>query len=162
MRTFLTRKMARPALWRASAAGTELVILAIGFLLLAPTRVFCTSVTCNQKRVKPLRHICGIVIDESGAPVPQARVTILKDGTELATLQTGTDGQFSFEGLKQGNYEFQAQKEGFHGFRIPVVLVKPRDQCKRALEVVLSVANPCPGARLVKPKIVERRLHPAG
>lgn len=159
MRTSSTGKRARRTLWPAFAVRTELLVVVVGVLLLAPARVLCTSVICNQKPVKPLRHICGIVIDESGTPFPRVRVTILKGASEVATVQTGDDGKFSFEGLKGANYELQAQKDGFHDFRIPVVLVKPRGRCTRALEILLSVARPCPEWRLVKPKVVAQRLN---
>jgi hypothetical protein len=136
-------------------------IVAAGLLLPVTTGALCASeVICSQERVKPVRHICGIVIDQSGAPVAHARVAILKGETELVAAETGEDGKFSFDGLKTGSYDVQAQKEGFHTFRFPIVLVKPGERCKRALEVELIVGGEaCAGVRLVKPKAVERRLH---
>jgi Carboxypeptidase regulatory-like domain len=132
-----------------------------GLLLSVTTGALCASeVICSQKPVKPIQRICGIVIDQSGAPVAHVKVTMLKGETELVAVETGDDGKFSFDGLNAGSYDVQAQEKGFHTFRFPIVLVKPGERCKRALEVELIVGGEaCSGVRLVKPKEVERRLH---
>ena len=136
-------------------------IIVAGLLLSVTTEALCASeVICSQKPVKPVQHICGIVIDQSGAPVAGVKVAILKGDTELVSVETGKDGKFSFDGLNAGNYDIQAQEESFHTFRFPIVLVKPGERCKHALEVELIVGSEaCSGVHLVKPKAVERRLH---
>jgi hypothetical protein len=40
--------------------------------------------------------VCGTIVDQVGEVVPGATVTILKDGTEIAAVETGVDGKFSF------------------------------------------------------------------
>jgi len=47
----------------------------------------------------PLR---GVVLDSSGAPVPQATVTIEAPGHEGRRVQTGGDGRFVFVDLSVG------------------------------------------------------------
>jgi hypothetical protein len=134
----------------------------VAWLLLSVTSdaLVASEVICRQERVKPVRHICGIVIDQSGAPVAHVKVTILKGETKLVAVETGENGKFSFDGLKAGSYDIRAQEESFHTFRFPIVLVKPGDRCERALEVELIVGGEaCSGVRLVDPKAVERRLH---
>ena len=148
---------ARPA----QTIRAAFVAVITGVLLLVPTSALPRSeVFCNQKRVKPLRHISGIVIDQSGAPIAGVKVTILEGAKEVAAAHTGGNGKFSFEGLKEGDYEVQTKAEGFYDFRFPVVLVRPRERWKRALEVVLTTGGEqCSGVRLVKLKVVEQRSH---
>jgi hypothetical protein len=138
-----------------------LAVIMAGLLLPTVTGPLRASeVVCIRTPLKPVHHICGIIIDLSGAPIAHAKVAILKDETELAGVETGEDGKFSFEELEAGNYDFQARGIGFVTFRFPIVLVRPSKQCKRALEVKLTTGGEnCSGARLVKPKEVERRLH---
>jgi len=131
-----------------------------GIVLVVSAEALAQSqVACEAPRVKPLPHVCGIVIDQSGAPVAHATVSILIGGTKLFALDTGGDGKFSFDELKAGSYDVQAQAEGFHTFRFPIVVVKVGEKCRQALEVELTVGSEtCPGVRLVKPRTVERRL----
>jgi len=112
-----------------------------GVLLTLAASTSHTEVLCKEIRLKPLRGVCGKVIDQAGEPVAHATVTVLKDGAQLATAQTGEDGRFSVEGLKAGSYEIQAQATGFPGFRFPVVVEKPGKICKRALEILLQVGR---------------------
>ncbi len=138
-----------------------LAIIAAGLLLSATTGVLHGSETiCTQNSVKPVQHICGIVIDQSGSPIAGAKVAILNGEAELVAVETGEDGKFSFAGLKAGSYGVEAQGQGFRSFRFQIVLVRPSERrCKRALEVELTVGGEvCSGVRLVKPKEVERRL----
>jgi Carboxypeptidase regulatory-like domain len=136
-------------------------VIVAGLLLLVTTAALGASeVICNQTQLKPMRHICGIVIDATGSPVAHAKVAILSGETEVAAIETGQDGKFAFDGPKARSYDVRAQALGFQNFQFPIVLVKPGGRCKRALEVVLVTASEsCPGARLVSLKVVERRLH---
>jgi protocatechuate 3,4-dioxygenase beta subunit len=139
-----------------------LAAIVAGLLVPATTGVlYGSEVICSQKPVKPVQHICGIVIDQKGSPVAHATVAILKGETELVGVESGKDGRFSFEGLKVGRYDVEAKEEGFRTFRFRIVLAQPSERgCKRALEVELTVGGEtCSGGvRLVKPKEVERRL----
>ena len=56
----------------------------------------------------------GAVIDPSGAPVPQARVTVQNTDTGLVrSTTTGPDGAFLFTALPVGNYQLTSEKTGF-------------------------------------------------
>jgi Carboxypeptidase regulatory-like domain len=46
--------------------------------------------------------ISGVVLDQSGATIPGALITLRK-GEETQTAQTGTAGSFSFAGIGPGN-----------------------------------------------------------
>jgi hypothetical protein len=51
----------------------------------------------------------GIVVDASGAPAPDATVTLLRDGqTVKAGLATTADGRFELQGIAAGKYDLVA------------------------------------------------------
>lgn len=100
---------------------------------------------CELIPPKPIRHICGVVFDTTGATVPKTKLTLLKDGAEVASIQSGPDGKFDFKGVQAGNYEFRAESQGFIPVGSPLVIVKPTARCNRGLQVVLPVGNQCGG-----------------
>src|SRR5260370_33263034 len=58
--------------------------------------------------------IRGTVSDQSGAPVPEARVTTRNINTGLTrSAKTGTDGVYSLLYLPAGEYSLTVEKEGF-------------------------------------------------
>jgi hypothetical protein len=67
-------------------------------------------------------------------------VTILKDGNEIATMQTSPDGRFAFEQLKAGSYSIRVDANGFLSALSPLVLVTRGAACKKELGVLLEVA----------------------
>ncbi len=87
----------------------------VAWLLLSVTSdaLVASEVICRQERVKPVRHICGIVIDQSGAPVAHVKVTILKGETKLVAVETGENGKFSFDGLRRAAMTFGLRKRVF-------------------------------------------------
>ena len=53
--------------------------------------------------------------DSSGAAVPAADITVRNQNTGIsATLQSGTEGEFTFLYLDPGTYEVSIQKAGFN------------------------------------------------
>lgn len=93
-----------------SAAGRTTMKKAalFSFSLLA----FLLSLTgCNSYSYNIFGNISGIVTEaESGAPLPSAVVTLVPGSS---TVQTGTDGKFSFTGLDEGQYTVSVQKTGY-------------------------------------------------
>jgi vitamin B12 transporter len=57
--------------------------------------------------------ISGAVLDPLGARVPQAAVTLLRDGRPVADTTSDAQGQFSFDGLEKGRYQVEAKAAGF-------------------------------------------------
>jgi hypothetical protein len=60
--------------------------------------------------------ISGRVITESGQPVNSATLRLSRSGTEHS-LRTRTDGQFSFAGLRPGDYALEVSAPGFATMR---------------------------------------------
>lgn len=62
-------------------------------------------------------RVSGVVIHAlTGSPIPQARVAIGpvdQTGTETASMTTGGDGRFAFDGLRAGKGSLFAERKGF-------------------------------------------------
>ncbi len=92
---------------------------------------------------KPVSHLCGILKDQAGDPIGHARVQIWKDHSLFIEVETGDEGKFSFDNLKEGTYEVLFVANGFYQFRFPIVVHKFSQKCQRSLEVVLCINGPC-------------------
>jgi len=74
---------------------------------------------CRIAPIKAIRCVRGIVIDPSGLPISNAKVTILRAGTEFVSIRTNTDGKFSFDRLEAGDYAGTALIRSLQGqFRV--------------------------------------------
>lgn len=129
-----------------------LAAVAIGFLLFLPSDISYATECLALPPLKPIHHVCGIVVDPSGESVPNAKITILKDGNEVAASQTSPDGRFGFEQLKGGNYSIRVDAKGFMTALSTIVLVAPDAACKKELGVLLEVGMGCSIISLGKPK----------
>jgi len=111
------------------------------FLLLAGTSR--AEVICGKTRpLRPVHCVCGKLIDPTGGPVSGATVKVVKDGTGLATMKTGSDGKFIFGELKPGSYELNAEVGYLRPFRSPIVVANPAKKCRRGLVIMLVVFYP--------------------
>jgi hypothetical protein len=133
--------------------GKPLGAIIVGLLLLLPAETTKATTCIALPPLKPIHHICGFVNNQLGEPIPNAKVTLLQNGSEIVTMQSSADGRFSFEHLKAGNYDIQVQASGYLTVFSSVILAKPDiTKCKRELDVLLSVGMGCSGISLVKPK----------
>lgn len=83
----------------------------IGILL----SVFCFVSCGSDYTLDVFGTISGRVTDSaSGEPLPFAQVTLVPGAN---TVQTTSDGVFSFSGLKEGKYTVSAQKNGYQSNR---------------------------------------------
>ena len=84
-------------------------ILALGCLLLLA--LWCASPLQAQVTTASLR---GTVMDDQGAAVADATVTITNIGTAYSrTMRSGSDGSYSFQDLPLGTYRIHAEHAGF-------------------------------------------------
>jgi len=84
-------------------------ILALGCLLLLA--LWCASPLQAQVTTASLR---GAVMDDQGAAVADATVTITNIGTAYSrTMRSGSDGSYSFQDLPLGTYRIHAEHAGF-------------------------------------------------
>ncbi|HLL14529.1 MAG TPA: TonB-dependent receptor [Pyrinomonadaceae bacterium] len=62
-------------------------------------------------------RVTGTVVDPSGAVVPDATVTLTKEGTQVSfTTQTTSTGNYVFDSVQIGTYTVSVEKEGFKKF----------------------------------------------
>ena len=132
--------------------GKPLLAIIVGFLLFFPSDISYATECLAPPPLKAIHHVCGFVKDPSGAHVADAKVTILKEGNEVATMQSGADGRFAFEELKAGKYDMRVDAKGFVTAVSSIVVVKPGAGCKKELSVSLGVGMSCSIITLGKPK----------
>jgi hypothetical protein len=89
------------------------------------------------------------VLNSIEEQIPNATVTVRRGGVQLATVQTGSDGRFSFESLEAGNYEVRVDAPGYITAQDSIVIVRPATKCNRGLLVSLNLMA-CSGMRRAK------------
>ncbi len=69
----------------------------------------------------PTAVVNGTVVDPSGATVPEAKVTVVNQETNVASQKTTSqDGTFTIINLLPGNYVLTVEKSGFKKVALPV------------------------------------------
>jgi len=78
------------------------------------------SIACGQVFAQGERAtISGTVTDSTGAVVPQVRVTVRNERTNIVNkAESNSTGLFVVPALQPGSYELTAEKQGFRTFKI--------------------------------------------
>jgi hypothetical protein len=100
-----------------------------------------TANSCKAKRLK-VKHVCGIVADGSGVPIPGVMLQLVSGKDEPLTPQvvTQSDGRFSFEDAPTGDLLLAISAPQHNSGRWPLKVTgktKP-GQCNRPLKVHLA------------------------
>ncbi len=116
----------------------------------------CAATCVELPPLKPVHRIWGVVFFPSGDAVVNAKVSVLRNGKEVARQQTDEDGKFSFSNLRPGAYELRAEATA----AIPtastkVVLINPQVKPKQEIAIQLDLQG-CSSFALVDPK----KFHP--
>jgi len=83
--------------------------------------IFSFFLTCSLLGQTPTAVVNGVVLDSSGATVPDARVTVVNQETNVASVKnSGSDGSFAIINLLPGNYVLTVEKNGFKKVALPV------------------------------------------
>jgi hypothetical protein len=115
----------------------------IAGLLLTSSALPAEVICFPPKPLKPVQCVCGIIKDQSGAPRANVEVSITIAGkTDWTSVKTGSDGEFSFDGLKAGTYRLDAVLDGFVSFDSPIVVVSPSRKCNRGMVLTLVLPYP--------------------
>src|SRR5688500_519371 len=62
-------------------------------------------------------RVTGTVVDQTGAVVPDATVTLTREGTAVTfTTQTTSTGTYVFDSVQVGLYTVSVEKQGFKKF----------------------------------------------
>jgi hypothetical protein len=89
--------------------------------LLLPFCLLCAGVASAQQQAS---HIEIIVVDQNDAVLPGTVVTLLSDGSGIASAQTDFSGKVWFS-APPGQFTIQAEKKGFYVAKSDLVAVAP-------------------------------------
>src|SRR5215469_3262490 len=94
-------------------------ILMAGAMLCLPPLATWAQQRSQQTNILPA--LSGTVLDPSGALVPGAQVTLLKeDGTTIGQTTANDQGNFRFDGVNLGKYRVLVQAQGFRDTKVDV------------------------------------------
>lgn len=82
-------------------------------------------------------HLRGQVVDEQGAVIPGARISLTTANTQPLTVIANANGEFSFDHLAPASYVIKVEAAGFQSYSMPALQV-PYSQAM--FKVVLAVA----------------------
>ena len=105
---------------------------------------------CVNKTLKPVKHLCGVVVDFQGKPIANATISVTRAGSEVSATKTDSQGEFSFDALGVGQYELKAEAKYFVKFGFPITIAKPDDKCTRKVRLKLALGGQdCSEIRLI-------------
>jgi hypothetical protein len=118
--------------------------------LLLPVSVVSAN-TCVALPVKPIsiRHVCGVVKNQAGEKITNAELILLKDGMEVKTVQSDSNGRFDFGRVEAGQYALRAQSHGYKPVQDRIVINRPSTKSNLGLEVELPLVT-CGGGGIGK------------
>jgi hypothetical protein len=101
-------------------------LLARTFLLFSASLLLCLALATVGFAQSSNGVIAGVVLDKSGAAVPDATVqaTSSDRGGEPRTITTDSSGAYRIEGLLPGSYVVLVKKQGFTDFKVSDVTVR--------------------------------------
>ena len=71
------------------------------------------SATLGAQTASPRYTVRGVVYDDASAPIPNARLSLSRDGEATRLLDAGADGKFSFESVAPGQVTLRARRLGY-------------------------------------------------
>src|SRR3954469_23262630 len=85
--------------------------------------------------------IQGLVLDPSGAAVPDASITATLDATGATrNTRTGADGRYRLPALSIGTYMIRCEKSGFQRADVPQVYVALNQTLEQTIQLKLATA----------------------
>src|ERR1051326_3470896 len=95
---------------------------------------------CAQAQLTDTGTIVGTVTDQSGAAVPDVKVTVTNLGTNIQQIaNTDAAGQYVVPSLKVGTYSVTVEKQGFQTFVQSGVIVNVQSRVQ--VDVKLQVGS---------------------
>src|SRR6185295_221086 len=97
-------------------------------VLLTGLLVFCLAVATNAGAQTGAGTLTGLVVDDQGAAIPGALVTVTEQATgAIRTTQSGPDGGFRIAGLLPGRFTVEVTLAGFAPLKITDVPLAPTE-----------------------------------
>jgi hypothetical protein len=105
------------------------------------------ATTCLQGRTVKVRQVCGLVTDEYGAAVPDAKIEVVPTTRPSDPKDTSSDqnGRFTFPKVPNGEYDIRISSRYFWQtsqlFR--VIHSQEAEKCGKPIHVVMKPAGKC-------------------
>ena len=86
--------------------------------------------------------IQGLVLDPSGAAVPDASIAATLDATGATRhARTGADGRYRLPALPIGTYTIRCQKSGFQRAEVPQIYLALNQTLEQTIQLKLATAG---------------------
>lgn len=102
------------------------------------SRALLVAITLLAAASCMAQSITGVVYDQDGAVVPNARVFLMEDYVKQQETRSGEAGNFTFRGLRPGMYQVQVKQERL-SLAQQTVTLKANEEAR--VYVVLSLAH---------------------
>lgn len=113
---------------RIGGIGVMIALTGLGLLNAGAARAQSATATLS-----------GTVTDDTGAAVPDVRVTIVNTATAFhRDVTTGPQGTFTAPLLPPGRYELRAARDGFSPLEMPNLVLNVGDELALALKLKLA------------------------
>jgi Carboxypeptidase regulatory-like domain len=104
--------------------------------------LICCLSTATLFAQTPSAVVNGSVVDPSGASVPDAKVTVTNQDTNImSTKNTGADGTFTIINLLPGNYTLSVEKAGFRKVALPVFKLDVNQTLTEKIPLVVGAST---------------------
>src|SRR5216683_2034461 len=126
--------------WHVGMIGKEKTMLGRKNIIVVSLLVWFTGIGFPQVRSA---SIVGLVVDPSGAPVPDAAVTVLAAETNVRSeTRTNASGQYTVPYLTAGRYTVTVMREGFVAAKTSEIEVGTAQTARANVQLQLgSVSN---------------------
>jgi hypothetical protein len=92
------------------------------------TRIVALKVKKSAVQDKDSTAIRGVVLDEIGAVIPGAKITLISDSRrQRQTVSSTDDGEFGFSNLSAGKYSLEIEAVGFKFYKQKHLLVNSNE-----------------------------------
>lgn len=119
------------------------VVLCIGWFggrfRMARAQTAPRSASSSRNESGTTGTIAGVVVDPTGAVIPEATVTARRAGAAPQTVTSDGQGGFSLPGLAPGPWEIEAQASGFQTVHLARVTVRPAAVAHVKLTLAIQV-----------------------
>jgi Carboxypeptidase regulatory-like domain len=113
-----------------------------GFLVAICCSVMCFLAGGRVSAQLTTADLVGTVTDNTGAVVPDAKVTVENLGThERHSAQTTSSGDFTFNFLQAGSYSVTVEAQSFQSFRIPNLTLGTGDRARADAKLQIGASN---------------------
>src|SRR5262245_58978142 len=100
--------------------------------------VVFSLLSCGLAMAQTVSSVRGQVVDQEGAAVKGAKVTLSRDAKDLRAAITDGEGRFVFNGVAAGSYDLSVKAAGFAIYQGEAPVGEARAE---SLKIALNVAS---------------------